>query len=338
LGVRLERLARVTGGRLIGRGDIEITSAAPIASATAGQITFVANPKYRNFLETTAAAAVILPDDIVFDRIPVIRHGNPYYAFALILDELYPDDAVPAGIDAAARVSGEALVDKSAFVGAGVFIGRGSAIGAGCRIMPHVYIGRDVTIGAGGIVYPGVNILDGTIVGENVIIHSGTVIGSDGFGFAPYEGGIKKVRQVGHVEIGSNCEIGANCTIDRGALGPTRIGHHVKIDNLVQVAHNVEIGDYSIIVAQVGISGSSKLGRNVILAGQVGLTGHIEVGDGTRVGAQSGVHRNLPPSGEFLGSPAREKSKAARIEAALARLPELLRRVRKLEKLVKPEK
>jgi len=197
--------------------------------------------------------------------------------------------------------------------------------------MPNVYIGKNVIVGNNCRFYPGVVILDGAKIGDNVIIHGGTVIGADGFGYARHESGIKKVKQIGWVEIGSEVEIGANCTIDRGALGPTKVGRGSKIDNLVQIAHNVEIGEYCIIVSQVGISGSTKLGNGVILAGQVGLVGHIELGDGVTIGAQSGVSGSIPPGQTYFGYPARPIMETKRIEACLSRLPELFRRVRALE-------
>jgi UDP-3-O-[3-hydroxymyristoyl] glucosamine N-acyltransferase len=332
LNVTVEYLARLVGGRFEGDGKIIINSASPIETAKAGQITFVANDKYRKFLKTTAASAVVLSEETDCFCPAVIRHNNPYYAFALILDELYPTtEAVPRGIDDTAVISESATFDENCSVGALSYIGNKCLIGKNCIICPKVYIGNDVRLGNNCRIYPGVIINDNTRISDNVIIHSGTVIASDGFGYARHDGGIKKVKQIGWVEIGNDVEIGANCTIDRGALGPTRIGNFVKIDNLVQIAHNVEIGDYSIIVAQVGISGSTKLGKGVILAGQVGLIGHIELGDGVQVGAQSGVNRNIPPGKKFFGYPAREIMQTKRIEACLSRLPELFKRVKKIE-------
>ncbi|HEX2897616.1 MAG TPA: UDP-3-O-(3-hydroxymyristoyl)glucosamine N-acyltransferase, partial [candidate division Zixibacteria bacterium] len=182
------------------------------------------------------------------------------------------------------------------------------------------------------LVYPGVMIMNDSQIGQNAIIHSSTVVGSDGFGFVPTKEGIKKIQQIGWVEIGNDVEIGSNVSIDRGALGPTRIGDGTKIDNLVQIAHNVQIGKNCLIVSQVGISGSTKLGNNVVLAGQVGIIGHIEIGDGSMVGAQSGVAKSIPPGKTYFGYPAREIMETKRIEASLSRLPELLKRVRELEK------
>jgi len=333
LGVKLKELADFVGGELSGDENIEIESAAPIEFARSGQITFVANSKYAKFLETTAASAVVLSYDMEFTRRPNIRHKNPYYAFALILDRLYPEkEEFPKGIHSSAVTSDSAHIGQHCSVGAMAYIGNDSSIGDNSIIMPMVYIGNRVKIGRNCRIYPGVSLLDDTIIGNNVIIHSGTVAGSDGFGYASHEGGIKKVKQIGWVEIGNDVEIGANVTIDRGALGPTRIGNCVKIDNLVQIAHNVEIGDFSIIVSQVGISGSTRLGKGVILAGQVGLVGHIEIGDGVQVGAQSGVNHDIPAGARYFGYPAREIAKTARIEACISRLPELFKRVRELEK------
>jgi UDP-3-O-[3-hydroxymyristoyl] glucosamine N-acyltransferase len=198
--------------------------------------------------------------------------------------------------------------------------------------MASVYIGANVTLGKNCRLYPGVRILDDCRLGSNIIIHPGAVIGSDGFGYAESESGLKKIRQVGWVEIEDDVEIGANTTIDRGALGATRIGAGTKIDNLVQIAHNVEIGRNCIIVSQVGISGSTKIGNGVVMAGQVGLVGHIEIGDGVMIGAKSGVPNSIPAKSKVFGYPARDLMETKRIEAALRRLPDLLKRVRKIEK------
>lgn len=332
MSILLKELADLVGGRLNGDGNIEIISAAPIESAQKGQITFVANSKYEKFLSTTAASAVVLASGTDFRRLPSIEHENPYFAFAVILDQLYPEkEPFPKGIDPSANVAASARIGADCSIGALSFVGDDTKIGDGTTIFPKTYLGKRVTIGRNCRIYPGVSILDDTKIGDNVTIHSGTVIGSDGFGYARHKQGIKKVKQVGWVEIGCDVEIGANCAVDRGALGPTRIGQSCKIDNLVQIAHNVEIGDYSIIVAQVGISGSTKLGKGVVLAGQVGLVGHIELGDDVAVGAQSGVNHSIPAGKTYFGYPAREIMKTKRIEACLSRLPELFKRIRALE-------
>ncbi len=329
----LKELAQQTESILEGDGGIVISGAAPIHTATAGEITFVANKKYLKFLETTKASAVVLDEDTPCPRIAALRNSNPYLTFARMLDILYPETVdVPDGIDKTAVVASDANVSSGAAVGPLCHIRSGAEIGDGSKLVSGVFVGKNVTIGTNCILYPGVSIMDGCRIANNVTIHSSTVIGSDGFGFAESDTGLKKIKQIGWVEIGDDVEIGSNCSIDRGALGPTLIGAGTKIDNLVQIAHNVEIGRHCIIVGQVGIAGSTKLGNGVILAGQVGIVGHIEIGDGVRVGAQSGVARPIPPGKNYFGSPARDISETARIEAALVRLPELLKRVRKIEK------
>jgi UDP-3-O-[3-hydroxymyristoyl] glucosamine N-acyltransferase len=267
------------------------------------------------------------------DRLPVLRHKNPYLVFARILGLLYPETRrVDAGVDPTAVVHAESRIDPSTGVGPLCHVKKGAIIGRNCRLISSVFVGEDVTIGESCLFHPGVRILYGVKIGSNVILHPGVVVGSDGFGFAEAEGGFEKFPQVGSVEIGDDVEIGANTTIDRGALGDTRIGRGTKIDNLVQIAHNVEIGENCIIVSQVGISGSTKVGNGVILAGQVGLVGHIHIGDQVTVAAQSGVTHSAPSGKRLLGSPARDAMESKRIEAALRRLPELLKRVKELER------
>ncbi len=328
----LAELAARVGAELQGDGALIISGAAPIESAGEHDICFVANPAYRKYIATTRAAAIVLQPSEDAHGHTSLRHANPYLTFARILDLLYPDPRlVTTGIDRSAVVSPMAAVDAGAAIGPLCDVRDDTVIGTGTRLVSSVFVGEKSRIGRNCLIYPGVKIMRGTTIGDHVIIHAGTVIGSDGFGFVPSETGLKKIKQVGWVEIGSDVEIGANCTVDRGALGPTRIGRGTKIDNLVQIAHNVEIGEHCIIVAQAGISGSTKLGNGVILAGQAGLVGHIELGDGVKVGAQSGVAKSIPAGAVVLGSPAREGMEAKKIEAALSRLPELLKRVRALE-------
>lgn len=328
----LAEIAAGIGAKLFGDGSTVITGAAPIESAGEHDICFVANPAYKKHLATTRAAAIILDPDTSCTNRPTLRHANPYLAFALTLDLLYPEQPhVEPGINPSAVIHATATIDSTSRIGPLCDLQQGSSIGAGTSLVSSVFVGRNVTIGRNTLIYPGARIMHGSKIGNNVIIHAGVVIGSDGFGFAQSPGGARKIKQVGWVEIGDDVEIGANTTIDRGALGPTRIGRGTKIDNLVQIAHNVEIGDHCIIVSQVGISGSTKIGNGVMLAGQVGLTGHIAVGDGVKIGAKSGVHHSLEAGKEYFGYPAHEAREAMKIEAALNRLPELLKRVRKLE-------
>ncbi|MEW6049997.1 MAG: UDP-3-O-(3-hydroxymyristoyl)glucosamine N-acyltransferase [Candidatus Zixiibacteriota bacterium] len=331
-GYTLAALATAVGAELHGDGAIVITGAAPIETAGADDICFVANPAYKKYITTTNAAAIVLDHAQDAAGRPALRHANPYLTFAHILDLLYPDPVlVTTGVHKSAVISANVAIEPSAAVGPFCEIQDDVTIGKGSRLVSSVFVGKGCRIGDNCLIHPGVRILHGTQIGNNVILHAGTVLGPDGFGFAPSDAGLKKIKQVGWVEIGDDVEIGANCTIDRGALGPTRIGQGTKIDNLVQIAHNVETGRHCIIVSQVGISGSTKLGNGVVLAGQVGLVGHIEIGDGVKVGAQSGVHKSIPPGKEYFGYPAREAIEAMKISAALNRLPELLRRVRALE-------
>jgi len=334
----LTALAEHVGAVVEGDGTVEIHTVAPIDEAGPGALSFVANPKYARFVETTNASALILQPGIECRRVPVLRHPNPYLTFARVIKLIYPDrPLVEPGIHPAAVVASDACIDPAAAIGAFCHVERGARIGKHVQLVSSVYIGEDVVIGEGCLLYPGVRIMRGCRIGQRAIIHSGAVIGSDGFGFAPSETGLEKIKQVGWVEIGDDVEIGSNVTIDRGAMGPTRVGNGTKIDNLVQLGHNVQVGAHCIIVAQVGISGSTRLGDRVVLAGQVGLTGHLELGDGVQVGAQSGVHNSIPAGETWLGSPAREFKTSARIEAAIPRLPDLLKRVRALEKKLTDE-
>ncbi|MDH4155932.1 MAG: UDP-3-O-(3-hydroxymyristoyl)glucosamine N-acyltransferase [candidate division Zixibacteria bacterium] len=329
---RLARLAEAVGAELDGDGTVIITGAAPVESAGAGHISFVANERYLKYIQTTGASALILKKDVPCQRLPVLRHSDPYLTFARIVDLLYPDaPLVEPGVHPQACVESDVTLDTSSAVGPFCHVRSGTTIGKGCQLVSDVYIGNDCTVGDNCIFYPGVRIMHGSRIGSNVILHSSAVIGSDGFGFAGSETGLKKIKQVGWVEIEDDVEIGSNTSVDRGALGPTRIGRGTKIDNLVQIAHNVEIGRNCIIVAQVGISGSTKIGHGVILAGQVGIIGHLEIGDGVRVAAQSGVSKSVPPGKTIFGYPARDIMETKRIDAALKRLPGLLKRVKKLE-------
>jgi len=329
----LSEVAEKTGAVLQGDGSVQIRGVAPIESAAEGDISFVANRTYAKHIPTTGASALVLDHDTNCDNLPVIRHQNPYLTFALVVDLLYPDvPAVAPGIHPTAVVDPDSEIQASAAVGPFCQVGKGSTIGENCQLLSSVYLGDNASIGNNSKLYPGVRVMNGCKIGRNVIIHSGVVIGSDGFGFAESATGLKKIRQIGWVEIADDVEIGANTTIDRGAIGPTKVGRGTKIDNLVQIAHNVEIGDNCIIVSQVGISGSTKIGNGVILGGQVGLVGHIEIGDSVRVGAQSGVSKSIADSKTVFGTPARDIMQTKRIEASLVRLPELLKRVKAIER------
>jgi UDP-3-O-[3-hydroxymyristoyl] glucosamine N-acyltransferase len=331
-GFTLADLAARVGAELVGDPDVVITRGAPIDKAGTGDISFVANKNYLRFIATTKASALVLDPTVECAHIPTLRHKNPYLAFARIIDALYPVvRRVPPGVHKTAATEPDSAVDPTAGIGPLCYVGAASTVGPNTQLISSVHVGNNVTVGSNCLFYPGVRIMDNCRIGNNVILQPGVVIGSDGFGYAESEAGPKKIQQVGWVEIEDDVEIGANTTVDRGALGATKIGRGSKIDNLVQIAHNVEIGQFCIIVSQVGISGSTKLGNGVVLAGQVGLIGHLELGDRVVVGAQSGVTKSYPAGTTIFGSPAREIMEAKRIEASIRRLPELLKRVKKIE-------
>ncbi len=328
----LAELAKSIGADLEGDGSVLITGVAPIESAEAGSITFVANSAYEKHIATTKASAIVLAPEVANSSLPTLRHKDPYLTFASIIDLLYPPaKMIDSGVDAMAVISKTAIVDTNAGIGAFCQVGDESSIGSGSQLLGQIYVGSNVAIGTDCLIYPGVKIMDGCIIGNRVILHPGVVIGSDGFGFAPTATGLRKIQQIGWVEIADDVEIGSNTTIDCGAIGPTRIGRGTKIDNLVQIAHNVQIGEHSIIVSQVGISGSTKIGNGCVLAGQVGVVGHIEIGDGAVLAAQAGVTKSIKAGQTVYGSPAREIMEGKRIEASLRRLPDLLKRVKKIE-------
>jgi UDP-3-O-[3-hydroxymyristoyl] glucosamine N-acyltransferase len=302
----LRELAEYVHGKVVGDEQIIITAVAGIEDAEQGHITFLANPKYRAKLHQTRASAVIVSPDVDTHGLAAIQVDNPYLAFAHLLSLFSQKKHPPVGIHHTCLIGEGSVLGDHCAIGAYVTIGNQVTLGDRTIIYPGVVIGDNVTIGSEAIIYPNVSILQDVSIGKRVIIHSGTVIGSDGFGFAPEGEQYYKIPQVGTVVIEDDVEIGANVTIDRGTLGKTHIHRGVKIDNLVQIAHNVVIGENSIIVAQVGISGSTKVGKHVTLAGQVGLVGHIQIGDYVTIGAQSGVTKSVSDRTFLSGSPAVE--------------------------------
>jgi len=328
----LSELADTLDARLEGDGRTEITGVAPIDKARPGDISFVANKSYLKYIETTEASALVIAPETKCTRLPVLFHEDPYLTFARIIDLLFPIlPLMEPGIDSTAVIGPDTEIVPSTAIGPLCHISRGAKLGHNNQLLSSVFIGENVTVGDNCLFYPGVRIMADCKIGDNVILHPGVVIGSDGFGFAWSGTEHKKIQQIGWVEIDDDVEIGSNTTVDRGALGPTRIGRGTKIDNLVQIAHNVEIGACSIVVSQVGISGSTKIGNGVIIAGQAGLIGHLEIGDKAIIGAQAGVSKSVPAGKAVLGSPARDIMEEKRIHTIQKRLPELLKRIKKLE-------
>jgi UDP-3-O-[3-hydroxymyristoyl] glucosamine N-acyltransferase len=327
----LHELAEILGLPVRG-ADLEIRGVASLESAGEHDLSFLAGPKHVQLLAETKAGAVILAPEFAAQASRVLISDNPYLDFARALRLFEKPQGCLTGHSALAFIHPKAKVHPDSVVYPFVYIGPGTVVHEGCRLFSGVYLGENCRVGARTTLYPNVAIMSGTVLGEEVTVHPGTVLGSDGFGYTPSPNGLEKVPQVGRLIVEDQVEIGANCAIDRATLGVTRIGRGTKIDNLVQIGHNVEIGPNCILVSQVGIAGSSKLGRRVTLAGQVGIADHLHLGDDCRVGAQSGVNRSLEGGQDYLGSPAVEARKFMRIAASWNRLPDLLKRVTALEK------
>jgi UDP-3-O-[3-hydroxymyristoyl] glucosamine N-acyltransferase len=325
-------IAKHLQGEVLGDATASLTGFAPAASAKPGDLTFAENEDYFAHAEQSAATAIIADNRFKSDRKILIRVPNARVAFAKALALFFPERTWAAGIHPSAVIAASAKVDASAHIGPHCVVGERVRIGARAVLQAGNSVGDDSKLGDDANLFPNVTIYPRTEIGRRVRIHAGTVVGSDGFGYVLDAGVHRKVPQIGNVIIGDDVEIGANVTIDRGALGPTVIGKGTKIDNLVQIAHNVEIGEGSVIIAQVGISGSCKLGKYVILAGQVGLAGHLNIGDQATVAAQSGVMTDIPAGGKWLGSPAQPDKQTKRQLIAIQRLPELLKRVAALER------
>ena len=330
----VEELAALVGGHFAGDvGAVPITGAASVSDALEGDITFFGNPKYLPALRTSRATCALVPEGFAetISAIP-IQVTNPSLAFSQVVERFAPAPVVfepgchpSAVVDSSAQIGANVSIQPHAVIEAGAVIGDHSIIGA------NVYVGHGAKIGADCHIYPNVSIRERCVIGNRVIIHSGAVLGSDGFGFEMVRGRYVKIPQIGIVQVDDDVEIGANTTIDRARFGRTWIGEGSKIDNLVQIAHNVVIGKHSVIVSQVGISGSSKIGNYVTLAGQVGVVGHIEIGDQAIVAAQSGVSKSVPPKQMVWGSPAIPIREGKERIAYISRLPKLVERVKRLE-------
>ena len=331
----LEELARLVGGDVIGAPDIVITGVAGIKEARQGEITFLANSKYESYLATTRASAVIADRDGGSPK-PIIKVSNPYLAFLKVMSLFSGDSSGrrQRGIHPTAIIEPGAVIGTDVSIGACCYIGEHAVLGDRTTVLPLVCICDDAKIGEDCFIYPHVTVREQCEIGNRVILHAGVVIGSDGFGYAKDGELNRKIPQIGIVRIEDDVEIGANAAIDRATTDVTLIKRGAKIDNLVQIAHNVVVGENSILAAQVGVSGSTQLGRNVVLAGQAGLVGHIKIGDNAMVGAQGGVTKSIPANTKVSGYPAREHGLARKIYALIARLPELFREVGRLSKRV----
>lgn len=335
-----KQISEIVDGSVEGDGNVVVSKVEKIEEAGEGGLTFLANPKYENYLYTTEASIIIVNNDLILEKPispTIIRVKNAYTAITLLLDQYNKFRFHKTGIEEPSFIHPSVQLGKDVYIGAFSYIGEGVVLGDNVSVYPQVYVGDHVKIGADSILFPGVKVYHDCELGKQVIVHSGTVIGSDGFGFAPQEDGTyRKISQIGNVLIEDNVEIGSNTTIDRATMGHTIIRKGVKLDNLIQLAHNVDVGENSVIAAQTGISGSTKIGKQVVLGGQVGAVGHITIADGTQVQAQSGINRSIEEPGlKWAGTPASQFQQQMRAQVVLQRLPDIERRIDQLEKLIK---
>jgi UDP-3-O-[3-hydroxymyristoyl] glucosamine N-acyltransferase len=328
----IAEIAQRLAGEVVGDDAAVLTGFATAEAAQPGDLTFAETDDYFAAAEKSAACAIIAGRTVVSSKKILIRVANPRIAFAQALAAFFPDPKYAAGIHPSAVVAQSAQIDPTAHVGPHCTIGERVKLGANVVLQAGNFIGDDSVLGEATNLFPNVTLYPRTQIGRRVRIHAGTVIGADGYGYVLDQGVHRKIPQVGTVVIGDDVEIGANVTVDRGALGSTVIGKGTKIDNLVQIAHNVQIGEHCIVIAQVGIAGSCKLGNYVILAGQAGLGGHLHVGDKAIVGAQAGVMNHIPAGEKWLGSPAQPDKEFKRQVVAQRHLPALLKKIAAWEK------
>ena len=331
-----KQIAELIQGRVEGDENVAINTFAKIEEGKAGAISFLSNPKYLHYIYETKSSVVLINEDVALEK-PVsatlIRVKNAYESVAKLLQLYESMKPKKTGIDPLAFVSVSAKIGKDCYIGAFAFIGENAEIGDGCQIYPNVYIGDEVRIGSNNLFYPNVTVYKQCRIGNNVIIHSGAVIGADGFGFAPGENGYDKIPQIGIVVIDDDVEIGANTCVDRSTMGATRVCKGAKLDNLIQIAHNVEIGSNTVMAAQGGVAGSTKIGEWCMTGGQVGFAGHITIADNTHVGAQAGITNNIKTSGQtILGSPAWDAKMYMKSVAIFRRLPEMYKEISELKK------
>lgn len=330
-----KQIADFINGKVEGDANAAVNTFAKIEEGAPGALSFLSNPKYTHYIYSTKSSIVLVNNDVVLEE-PVhttlIRVDNAYECIAKLLQLYQASMPVKKGIDSLAFVSPTAKVGEDCYVGAFAYIGDNAVLGNGTQVFSHAYIGDNVKVGAKCLIKPNVTVYHGCVIGDNVTIHAGSVIGADGFGFAPNSDGYDKIPQIGIVTIEDNVEIGANTCVDRSTMGSTIVRKGVKLDNLVQVAHNVEIGENTVMSAQVGIAGSTKIGAWCMFGGQVGIAGHSTIGDKTFLGAQSGVPGNIKGNETLIGTPPMEPKAYFKSQAIFRRLPELYKQVASLQK------
>lgn len=332
-----KEIAGFLGGEIEGNPETKVNTVAKIEEGHEGALSFLANPKYEHYIYTTQSSIVLVNKGFVPSapvKATLIRVDNSYEAFASLLQMAAQAKPARKGIDPTAVIEEGALIGASLYIGAYSYIGSNARIGDGCLIYPHVYIGDNVSVGKDTVIYPGVKIYHECVIGNSCIIHAGTVIGSDGFGFAPQsDNQYRKIPQIGNVVLEDNVELGANVAIDRATIGSTVIRKGVKIDNLVQIGHNVEIGENTVMAGQTGIAGSTKVGRNCMFGGQVGIAGHIKITDNVKIGAQAGIISDVNEENVILiGSPALDHKHYMKSYVVYRKLPEINTLINTLKK------
>ncbi|MDX2246366.1 MAG: UDP-3-O-(3-hydroxymyristoyl)glucosamine N-acyltransferase [Bacteroidia bacterium] len=336
----IRQIAHLIGAEITGDPEKEIHTFSSIEEGKEGGITFLANPKYEDFVYTTQASAIIVSRQFELREAitPTLLHvEDPYSAVAVLLEKAESlTRPAKKGIESPVYIAETASIGADTYIGAFAYVGQNTSLGNRVQVYPNVYIGEGVSIGEGSIIYPHVTIYYGSVIGKNCIIHAGSCIGSDGFGFAPQKDGTyKKIPQMGKVILEDNVEIGANTCIDRATFGNTIVKKGAKLDNLVQLAHNVEVGENTVIAAQTGVAGSTRIGKACMLGGQVGVVGHLKIADRTLIDAQSGVNRSIPESGlAFRGSPIQLHRQQLKSEVLFRKLEEMYRRIAELEKIL----
>ncbi|MDD2512355.1 MAG: UDP-3-O-(3-hydroxymyristoyl)glucosamine N-acyltransferase [Proteiniphilum sp.] len=330
-----KQIAGFLNGEVIGDPNVSVSSFSKIEEGKPGTLTFLGNPKYTPYIYDTDADIVLVNSDFLPDkpiRATLIKVPNAYAALASLMEMANQKQPQKSGIGEISFIAPSALMGENIYVGMFAFIGEQSRIGDGCKIYPQVYVGNNVQIGKNCILYPGVKIYHDCVIGDNCIIHAGAVIGADGFGFSKQEEIYHKIPQIGNVILEDDVEVGANTTIDRAVMGSTIIRRGVKLDNLIQIAHNCEVGENSVMAAQVGIAGSTKIGESCVLGGQVGIGGHITIGRKSQIGAQSGIISNTKEGSEVIGSPAFPVKSFFKSSVILPKLPDMYRRLNAMEK------
>lgn len=330
-----KQIADFLHGEVIGDPNVEVTTFSKIEEGKSGTLTFLGNPKYTSYIYETEADIVLVNNDFVSDkpiRATLIKVANAYAALATLMELVDKHKSLKEGISVLAFVSPSAEIGESAYIGEFAYIGESCQIGSNCKIYPQVYLGDNVKIGDNCILYPGVKIYHECVIGKNCIIHAGAVIGADGFGFSKEEKVYKKIPQMGNVVLEDDVEIGANTTIDRAVMGSTTIHRGVKLDNLIQIAHNCDVGENTVMAAQAGVAGSTKIEESCVLGGQVGIGGHITIGKNSQIGAQSGIISNTKEGSEIMGSPAYSVKNYFKSSIIIPKLPEMYRKLNAIEK------